>query len=187
MSSTADTETRLRALMLAALDGDARAYRSLLDELRLHLRRYYQRRLDAALAANCDDLVQDTLMAIHTRRLTYDRSQPLTAWIYAIARYKLVDHFRRQKLRATVPLEEGAAIFAADDAADAAARLDVDRALGTIGSRPADLIRQVKLDGASIAEAAQRTGMSESAVKVSIHRGLRALTARFSGGGARER
>ncbi len=40
MSSTADTETRLRALMLAALDGDARAYRSLLDELRLHLRRY---------------------------------------------------------------------------------------------------------------------------------------------------
>lgn len=187
MDSTADTEARLKALMLAALDGDARAYRSLLDDLRQHLRRYYARRLDAALAANCDDLVQDTLMAIHTRRLTYDRSQPLTAWIHAIARYKLIDHFRRHRLRQTVPLEEGAAIFAADEAGDAAARLDVDAALGTIGARPAELIRQVKLNGASIAEAAERAGMSESAVRVSIHRGLKALTARFSGGGARER
>ncbi len=187
MDSTADTEARLKALMLAALDGDARAYRSLLDALRQHLRRYYLRRLDGALAANCDDLVQDTLMAIHTRRMTYDRSQPLTGWVYAIARYKLVDHFRRQKLRATLPLEDDAAIFAADDAGSAADRMDVDTVLNAIPARPAELIRQVKLEGASIAEAAQQAGMSESAVKVSIHRGLKALTARFARGGADER
>jgi RNA polymerase sigma factor (sigma-70 family) len=187
MSSTADMEMRLKAQMLAALDGDGRAYRGLLEELRTHLRRYYARRLGSALAANCDDLVQDTLMAIHTRRVTYDRDQPLTGWVYAIARYKLIDHFRRYKLRATVPLEGDAGIFAVDDAGDAAARMDVQAALGTLPARAADLIRQVRLDGASIAEAAATSGMSESAVKVSIHRGLKALTARFSRGGADER
>lgn len=179
-------EPRLRALMIASLDGDSRAYRSLLEDLRAHLVRYYTARLGAALASSCDDLVQDTLMAIHTRRLTYDRTQPLTAWVYAIARYKLIDHFRRHKLRATLPLEDDAAIFARDEADDAAHRMDVDTVLASIPDRPADLIRQVKLDGASIAEAAARTGMTESAVKVSIHRGLKALTARFARGGTGE-
>ena len=187
MSSTADMEMRLKAQMLAALDGDGRAYRSLLEDLRTHLRRYYARRLGSALAANCDDLVQDTLMAIHTRRLTYDRDQPLTVWVYAIARYKLIDHFRRHKLRATVPLEDDASHFAVDETAGAAARLDVHVALGTLPTRSADLIRQVKLDGSSIAEAAATAGMSESAVRVSIHRSLKTLTARFSRGGADER
>jgi RNA polymerase sigma-70 factor (ECF subfamily) len=183
MNGTADMETRLKALMLAALDGDGRAYRGLLEDLRQHLGRYYARRLGPALAANCDDLVQDTLMAIHSRRLTYDRNQRLTGWVYAIARYKLIDHFRRHKLRATVPLDEEANLFSADDSGNAVVRRDVEVALGTIPARPADLIRQVRIDGATIAEAAQKSGMSESAVKVSIHRGLKALTARFSGGG----
>ncbi len=102
--------------------------------------------------------------------------------MHAIARYKLIDHFRRSKLRTTLPLEEDAAVFAADDAGSATDRLDVEAALSTIPPRPAELIRQVKLEGASIAEAAARTNMSESAVKVAIHRGLKALTARFSGG-----
>jgi RNA polymerase sigma factor (sigma-70 family) len=181
MSVTSDMEARLRALMLKALDGDAGAYRALLDELRRYLRPYFARRLNSALAANGDDLVQETLMAIHTRRLTYDRNQPLTAWVHAIARYKLIDHFRRNKLRATVPLEDDAAIFAHDETGDITARMDVDVALSTIPARPAELIRQVRLEGASIAEAAARTGMSESAVKVSIHRGLKSLAARFGG------
>ena len=187
MSSSRDMEMHLHALMLAALDGDARAYRTLLDALRGALLRYYSARLGAALAANCDDLVQDTLMAIHTRRLTYDRSQPLTAWVYAIARYKLIDHFRRHKLRATVPLDDDAGLFAQDDAGDAMARRDVNVALASLPGRPAELIRRVRIDGASIAEAAQKAGMTETAAKVSIHRGLKALTARFSRGGANER
>ena len=182
MSRPGDTEPRLRALMVAALDGDSRAYRSLLDTLRAQLMRYYASRLGPALVANCDDLVQETLMAIHTRRLSYDRTQPLTAWVYAIARYKLIDHFRRHKVRATVPLDDDAALFARDDAADASHRMDVDTVLATIPERPAELIRRVKLDGASIAEAAARTGMTETAAKVAIHRGLKALTARFAKG-----
>lgn len=181
MSVTSDMEARLRALMLKALDGDGVAYRALLEELRGYLRPYFARRLNPGLAANGDDLVQETLMAIHTRRLTYDHNQPLTAWVHAIARYKLIDHFRRSKVRATVALEDDAALFARDDAGDASARMDVEAVLATIPARRAELIRQTRLEGISIAEVAARAGMSESAVKVSIHRGLKSLTNRFGG------
>jgi RNA polymerase sigma factor (sigma-70 family) len=181
MSVLADMEAQLRPLMLKALDGDASAYRMLLVELRKHLLRYYGRRLAPGLAANADDLVQETLMALHARRMTYDPAQPFTAWVHAIARYKLIDHFRRMKLRATLPLEEDAVLFADDTSEATTARLDVETALGTIPPRPAELIRQVKIGGASVAEAAARLGMTETAAKVSIHRGLKALTARFGG------
>ncbi|WP_291392614.1 sigma-70 family RNA polymerase sigma factor [Devosia sp.] len=181
MSVPSDMEAHLRPLMLKALDGDAAAYRALLEELRRHLRVYFARRLAPALAANGDDLVQETLMAIHTRRLTYDRAQPFTAWLHAIARYKLIDHFRRNKLRMTLPLEEDAAIFATDDSEATSARMDVETVLATIPGKPAELIRQTRLEGASVAEAAARLGMTETAAKVSIHRGLKSLAARFGG------
>jgi RNA polymerase sigma-70 factor (ECF subfamily) len=181
MSIAGDMEARLRPLMLKALDGDAAAYRLLLTDLRQHLVRYFARRLAPSLAANADDLVQETLLSIHAKRMTYDRNQPFTAWVHAIARYKLIDHFRRHKLRATLPLEEDAAVFADDDSEATTARLDVEAALATIPAKPAELIRQTKLEGASVADAAARLGMSETAAKVSIHRGLKSLAARFGG------
>lgn len=173
--------------MLAALDGDAPAYRTLLAELRTALTRYFARRLGSALAASADDLVQDTLMAIHTKRLTFDRAQTVSAWVFAIARYRLIDLYRRSKIRATVPLEADDLLFAPEEEPATAARLDIETVLGAVPSRQADLIRRVRIEGATIAEAAATAGMTETAAKVSIHRGLKALTARFTRGGADER
>jgi RNA polymerase sigma-70 factor (ECF subfamily) len=71
-------EAQLKALMLSALAGDAAAYRALLAALGELLRRYYARRL--ADAASAEDLVQETLIAVHTkRRATYDTSASLHA------------------------------------------------------------------------------------------------------------
>ncbi|KKB80484.1 RNA polymerase sigma70 [Devosia soli] len=172
----------MRTLMLASLDGDAAAYRQLLSELTRYLRPYFARRLSPAHASHAEDLVQDTLLAVHTRRMTYDRARPFTAWLHAVAHHKFVDHVRRHAIRPTVPLEDDAPVFAADDSANAADRLDVDAVLSDVSPRTADLIRQTRLEGASIAEAAARHGMTETAAKVSIHRGLKALMARFAGG-----
>jgi RNA polymerase sigma factor (sigma-70 family) len=176
---TSELEHRWHELMLASQGGDANSYRALLNELRVRLVAFYARRLGNA--ATGEDLVQDTLMAIHSRRETYDPNQPVTAWLFAIARYKLIDHFRRQKLRATLPLEEDAAIFATDETADIAARIDVETVLGAVPAKQRALIRKVRIEGASIAEAAAAQGMTETAAKVSIHRGMKALTARFTG------
>jgi RNA polymerase sigma factor (sigma-70 family) len=187
MGELADTESELRALMLAALDGDAAAYRRLLGAVDVLLRRYYARRLNGGLAGNGEDLVQETLMAIHARRLTYDREQRFTAWIYAIARYKLIDHFRRNRVRATVPIEDEDAFAGPDTEAEISARLDVAGLLDTLPPKPRELIRQTRIEGHSVADAAARAGMTETAAKVSIHRGLKALMARMTGGHPDER
>jgi RNA polymerase sigma-70 factor (ECF subfamily) len=165
-------EAEYRGLMQAALAGDGAAYRQLLAALTRNLRAYFGRRLDAAAA---EDAVQETLIAIHGRRATYDPAQPFTAWVYGIARYKLIDEFRRIKRRAQVPLDDALALFAADEAEPAMARRDVAKLLQGLPDAKRRLVEAVKLDGESIADIAARTGMGESAVKVNVHRALKSL------------
>ncbi|HJW42581.1 MAG TPA: sigma-70 family RNA polymerase sigma factor [Rhizomicrobium sp.] len=171
-----EAEAELKALMLRALGGDSAAYRTLLQRLQSHLRAYYARRIGRA--AEAEDLLQETLIAMHTRRETYDPTRLFTAWVYAIARYKLIDHFRRTKRRAEDPLDDTDTLFSASDAQAVEAMLDVTRLLSRLPERTQKLIRDVKIEGLSTAEAAARHAMSESAVKVSVHRGLKALGAK---------
>ena len=165
-------EPQYREWMVAALAGDGACYRRLLAALTGHLRAYYMRRVGAATA---EDLVQETLIAIHSRRATYDPGQPLTAWVYGIARYKLIDEFRRERRRAQVPLEDAEELFAVDDSEARAARRDVEKLLARLPEAKQRLVRAVKLEGASIAEVAAQTGMSETAVKVGVHRAVKSL------------
>ena len=163
-------EAQYRAWMLAALAGDAAAYRRLLAALSGHLRAYFARRTNDA-----EDLVQETLVAIHAKRETYDPALPFTAWVYGIARYKLVDEYRRRKRRATVPLDEAPELFAADENAAQTARRDVEKLLARLPAARRALVRAVKLEGRSVADTAAAAGLSESAVKVTVHRAVRAL------------
>ncbi len=179
MVTTDPIEHRFRASMLAALEGDAAAYRALLAELGKYLRAYFTRRLGTAYASHAEDLVQETLLAVHTRRMTYDRDRPFTAWLHAIAHHKFVDHVRRHAIRPTVPLDDDAPVFATDDSGQATDRRDVDAVLSQVSDRTGDLIRRTRIEGATVAEAAAAHGMTETAAKVSIHRGLKALMARF--------
>jgi RNA polymerase sigma-70 factor (ECF subfamily) len=180
-----EAEAALRALMLKALKGDARAYADLLAQLTRHLRAYYGRRLSAA-PEDAEDLVQETLIAMHRRRDSYDPNQPLTAWVYAIARYRLIDHYRRSKVRATVPLEDAGALFAADEVEPAMARRDVSRLLDRLPAARAALIRATKIEGFTNAEAGEAVGLSEGAVKVNVHRGLKALSMKSNDSGEAE-
>jgi RNA polymerase sigma-70 factor (ECF subfamily) len=172
------SEAELQMLMVASLAGEADAYRTLLDLLRRRLVAFFSRRLRFG-AAEIDDLVQETLMAIHRRRGTYDPAQPFEPWAYAIARYKLIDHFRRSGRSQAISLDDAGALFVDDESAAVDARNDIDRMLATLPERTHALIRSVKLDDLSGAEAAAQTGMTEGAVKVAIHRGLKALSALF--------
>jgi RNA polymerase sigma factor (sigma-70 family) len=170
-------EAQLKALMLASLDGDAAAYRALLKALGTHLRAYYARRLGGA---DAEDLVQETLLAMHARRATYDVTQPLTAWVYAIARYKLIDYFRRAKLRQTVPIENAEHALAANGTDSAIIQRDVEQALAALPERTRNLIRRTKIEGLTAAEAGAATGMTETAVKVSVHRAMKSLNEKFA-------
>ncbi len=117
-------------------------------------------------------------MAIHTRRHTYDPVEPLTPWVHAIARYKLIDHLRRTRAaRAQVPIDAAADVTAQDDHVGTESTYDLTRLLARLPDKMRRAIQAVKLDGLSVAEAAARCRMSESDVKVSVHRGLKALAA----------
>ena len=172
-------EARLKALMLRGLAGDGPAHRELLGVLAGLLRGYFGRRL-AGGAADLEDLVQDTLLAIHLRRETYDVGQPFTPWAYAVARYKLMDHFRRQGVRRHVPLEDAGELIAVETAESGAARRDLDRLLTMLPARQRMLVEDVRITGLSMEEAAAKAGMTVTAVKVSVHRALKLLAKRVS-------
>lgn len=174
----ATSEAELKALMIGSLNGDASAHGLLLRALVPLLHSFYLRRLTRA--DDVEDFVQDTLIAVHTRRETFDRDRPFTAWLYAIARYRLIDHYRRR--RQTVAIEDVESILVTEGFEDAAnARMDVDRLLLTLSPKQARAIRDTHVEGKSVAEAAAGARIGESDVKVSVYRGLRALSARMKG------
>lgn len=169
-------EHELRKRLLDGLAGDARAYRAFLQATSDLLRSYFRRRL-GGLPDEVEDLVQDALLAIHDKRHTYDPDLPVTAWLYAIARYKLADLMRRRERREgrTESLDDERAREPSAPEHDETADRDLDLLLGRLPARQRQAIVHTKLEGLSVAETAQRTGMSESAVKVGVHRGLKAL------------
>lgn len=175
-------EEHLRSLILQSLAGDAAAYRIFLDELMKHLRSYLRRRL-GGLPEEVEDVLQELLLAVHNKRHTYDPKQPLTAWVQAIARYKLVDLLRHRSRRdvLTDSLDEDDQVFAATANDAAEAQYDVAKLLLGLPDRQRLPILYVKIEGASVTDTAARTGMSISAVKVGIHRGLKALAERIRG------
>ena len=168
----ATDEAHLRYLMQAGVDGDAAATHALLSALVPVLRRYYARRMSSA--ADLEDLVQETLIAVHTRRASYDRTRAFGPWLFAVTRYKMIDHFRRT--RHDVALDDLGDLLGDGGFEDAvSARLDIDAALKTLTLKQAASIRATKIDGLSVAETAARDDISEVDVKVSVHRGLKAL------------
>lgn len=179
---TADNEDRLKELLLRGLNGDATAYHAFLKDLSAYLRGFFRKRL-FGWPDDVEDLVQETLLALHNQRHTYRADQPLTPWVHAIARYKLVDLLRSKTSREAHndPLDDELELFASSDTDAADARRDLGKLLADLPDRQRLPIVHVKLEGLSVLEVAQMTGMSESAVKIGVHRGLKALAAKIRG------
>ncbi|HEY4317800.1 MAG TPA: sigma-70 family RNA polymerase sigma factor [Herbaspirillum sp.] len=179
-------EQKLRTLLLSGLAGDARAYHDFLQALSTHLRAFLRRRLQR-WPDEVEDLLQEALLAIHNQRHTYDANAPLTAWVHAIAKYKMIDWLRRREGREMLndpfseATEQAAELFSSADADAADARRDLEQLLAQLPEQQRKTIVHTKLEGLSVRETAELTGMSESAIKVAVHRGLKALAARMRG------
>lgn len=169
------TEEQLHSLMVRGLGGDSRSHAALLDAVRRLLTAFFTARMRDR--AEVEDLVQEALIAVHERRASFDRARRFTPWLFAIARYKLVDYFRRAPRHRTIEgLDE---ILVAEGFEESSnARMDVDRLLRSLPEKQAWAIRNTRIRGLSVAEAARSAGIGESDVKVSAHRGLKALAAR---------
>lgn len=176
------TEDRLRHQFMAALAGDAVAYQQFLTALSAHLRAFFRKRM-AKLPDDVEDVVQESLLAIHNNRHTYRPEQPLTAWVHTIARYKLIDLLRARSRRELLndPLDDDLEIFSKSDTEAAEASRDLAVILQSLPERQRRALVMIKVEGASVAETALATGMSESAVKVGVHRSMKALAAKLKG------
>lgn len=161
--------------MTQAQDGDRQAYEDLLTRVSSLVQAFVRRRVgDAAWS---DDVVQDSLVALHRARHTYDGARPFAPWLYAIVQNRLIDALRVQRRRllrelqsdlerepSRRPLQERDAL-----------RADVRRAVAGLPDRQRQVIELLKFEDLSVRDVAARLGMSEANVKVTAHRGYRAL------------
>lgn len=175
-SAADEFEAKLHPLWLRARAGDEVAYRQALTCIAERLRGFLRRRM-RSLPDDLEDLVQETLLAIHLQRGTYDASVPVSRWALAIARYKLIDRWRRRGRREALhdPLDELAERDQPAVHDEPTARLDLATLLAELPEAQRQAISLIKLEGLSVAEASERTGVSASALKVQVHRGIKRL------------
>jgi RNA polymerase sigma factor (sigma-70 family) len=167
------------ALMRAAMAGDAVAYRRFLLSVTPYLRATTQARLRDfhAVDTEIEDVVQEVLLAVHLKRGTWDQSRPISPWLAAIVRNKLIDALRRRGRHVRVPLDDVMDILPAQDQPDDHISRDIDMLLGRLKSRQRDIVQSVSMNGDSVQETASRLQMTEGAVRVALHRALKTLAA----------
>ena len=178
-----DLESGLKPLWLRAQLGDELAYRQSLELIATRLRGFLRRRMQS-LPDDVEDLVQETLLALHMQRASYDPTLPVSAWVTAIARYKLVDLWRRRGRRDALhdALDDVDENLLSVEADEGIARRDLSRLLMALPEAQRQAIVMTKLEGLSVSEASVRSGVSESAIKVQVHRGLKRLADVVKGG-----
>ena len=159
--------------------GDEAVYRRLLTEIgRAARRRARSALLRSGLGdADVEDVVQETLLAIHLKRQTWDPGQRLAPWVAAITRHKIIDAMRRRGVRRAEPIEDFEDLLPAPAEDDPHDLSDAKRLIDALPEHQRDIVRSISLDGQSIAATAARLAMSEVAVRVALHRALKALSA----------
>ncbi len=176
----AEREARWRSWMVAAQAGEAPAYEKLLAELIPYLRRFVGRRLLNLAVA--EDVVQNILISMHRGRASYRAEHRFTPWLHAIARNAIIDQARQEVRRARreVSLEaDGVAEPSTPPVEPTSRRLspELDGALNALPAAQREAVELIHLHGFSVAEAAQRVGTTQAALKVRAHRGYRAMRA----------
>jgi RNA polymerase sigma-70 factor (ECF subfamily) len=174
----AEAEKRWTELMDRSLEGDGGAYRQLLVLLTVGVRNTVRARIRPT-GLDAEDVVQEVLLALHLKRGTWVRGTPVGPWVAAIARNKIVDALRRRGRRVEVPIESVLETLWVDEPHAEEQAHDLETALGRLNPRQRDVVRALSLEGHSAREVAARLQMSEVAVRVTLHRSLKALAATF--------
>ena len=181
-------ETRLASRMVAAQQGDAAAYQALLRECLPIIAAIV--RAQGITGDQVDDAVQDTLLTVHRARSTYDPARPFLPWLRAIAQRRAIDSLRRHTRQRAREIHDAAAYEGHADAgppaghgieqSDRSRRLS--EAVATLPEGQRQAVEQLGLKEKSLDEAAALTGRSKGALKVNLHRALKALRSKLSEG-----
>lgn len=176
-----EREDEWTGLMRSAIAGDANAYQRLLKAVTPVLRAAARRGLARAgqPVDQAEDIVQDILLAVHSKRHTWDTDAPFAPWLFAIARNKLIDALRRRGKRVFVNIDDFAEILPGEAPEETASAGEIAAQLNTLPVRQREVLQSIAVDSASIKDTAAKFAMSEGAVRVALHRGLANLTAKL--------
>ena len=163
-------------LLARANDGDGAAFARFLHAVTPTLRAVIRRRGDGLPPDQHEDILQDVLLAIHLKRQTWRRDAPVRPWLYAVARYKVVDAFRRRGASVNLPIEDFADVLPEEHAVVPLSGRDAEVMLRMIDTRSAHLVRAVALHGKTAEEAGETVGMTPGAARVALHRAFRRLS-----------
>lgn len=178
--ASADLEETMSGLMRAALGGDESAYASFLRQAAEVARRAVRRRLGHASSVSPEDVVQETLLAVHLKRHTWRVHEPILPWFMSITRYKMIDACRRRRVRISVPIDMLSEVLAAPVAEhETSDSRHIESAVDALSDGQRKVVRSIAIDGRSIQETAAALEMRETAVRVAFHRGLTAIAAKF--------
>lgn len=178
MASRSGRETHLDELLRAALAGDDKAYEVFLTSAAKLVRAVLRRKAGPG-SVDIEDVVQETLLALHLKRHTWRPEAPVLPWLFTIARYKLIDVYRRKGRRIEVDIAEFSETLAAAADDETVNERDMERVLDILPEGQRRVVESISIDGRSIGETAQALGMKEGAVRVALHRGLKAIAQRF--------
>jgi len=170
-------EEHLASALRASIAGDARAYADFLERVAGRLRATLRRKI----GAEAEDIVQETLLAIHLKRDTWDSTAPVLPWVHAIARYKMIDSFRRKGRRVELDIGDFIDTLPQPEV-DRVSDREIGRALGLLGPGQKAVVAAISVQGRTISETASVLGMTETAVRVALHRGLGAISRHFARG-----
>ena len=162
-------------LLAAANAGDSRAYARFLQTVTPVLRGIVRAKGGGLGEAECEDVLQEVLLAVHLKRHTWAPEAPVRPWLYAMARYKVVDAFRARGRKVDLPIEDFADVLAAEAGPDPTEAADIAKMIGMLDGRSAEIVRKIGLEGVSVAETGRTLTMSEGAVRVALHRALKTL------------
>ncbi len=169
-------ETRWAALMASAQKGSEVDYRQLLSELSEAIKHYLFSRIGRQHFI--EDCVQESLIAIHQARHSYDPRRRFRPWLFAIVRHKAIDTLRRQ--RGQQQLDRQQEVLQTDPQQDTDRKIEDyithGRLMACLTPEHREALTLTKFIGLSNAEAATRLSISESAVKVRVHRAIGNLT-----------
>ena len=170
------SEQRWSALMVNAQAGNESDYRQLLEELSRVIHKFLLNRFGNHHVI--EDCVQDALIAVHQARHTYDPKRPFRPWLFAIVRNRAIDTLRRQRAqdKAIEQFGREQEVLSQPSAqSPSVSEISEGGFLGLLSAQHREVLVLTKFTGFSVAETAGRLGISESAVKVRVHRAIRKL------------
>jgi len=169
-------EQRWSRLMVNAQAGNESDYRELLSELTQVIHGFLRNRFGNGHFI--EDCVQETLIAIHQARHTYDRHRPFRPWLFAIVRHKAIDVLRQQgtQQKTTSQYRDTQKVLGQHQQHDQV-ELEItnSRLLESLPKTHREVLVLTKFIGMSVAETAEKLGISQSLVKVRVHRAIRKL------------